>query len=91
MGPNPQGQMPQATRGLAVAIDRPGAGLQVGLERFDQGIEAGIQHRTVVHVHNPMAAAQVVAAAQAAVRATLQWNHRPIAVAETTGRLQQRQ
>ena len=85
---HPQRDMAQATAGLAVAIDRPiGAG-QIRFDRCHQGINARIQHRTVVEIHDPVAAPAVVAAAHRAVLESLQRNDGPVAVAERLGRRQ---
>ena len=85
---HPQGQMPQATA-MAVAIHRPGAGLEILLERKDQVIDAGIEHRAAVHVHDLMGTAAVVARPQPSIRIALQGDHGAVAVAEARGGGQQ--
>ena len=80
-----QRQMAQTTTLLAIAIDGPIAGLQIGFEGRNQGIQARIENRAVVHVDDPVGAAAVEPGTQAAVFAALERNDRPVSVAQALG------
>ena len=77
--------MPQATRPGQIHIHGPTAGLQISLQRGDQGIDARIEHRAAVEVDDPMAASPVVTGPQTAFRGALQGDQGAIAVAEPAG------
>ena len=85
-----KGQVPQATGLLAIAIDGPFTRLEIGLEGLDEGINARIQHRAVVHVDDLMAARPVVPSLDAPVFEALEGNDRPVAIAQGGFTAQQR-
>ena len=79
---NPQGQMAQPPLGLEIHVHGPGRGLQIRLERGDQTVDAGIEHRTAVHIDNLVAAAAVIASAYAATVFPFQRDDGPIAITQ---------
>jgi hypothetical protein len=66
----------------AVPIDGPVGRGQVSLDRRHKRIEAVIENRTMVEVHDLMAVAAVITAAHSAEWVPLQGNDRPIAIPE---------
>ena len=82
--------MPQATGLLAIPIDGPFTGLEIGLEGLDEGINAGIQYRAVVHVDDLVAARPVIPSPKAPVFEPLEGNDRPVAIAQGRFTVQQR-
>ena len=82
--------MPQATGFLAIAIDGPLTRLEIGLEGLDEGVNARIQHRAVVHIDDLMAARPVIPSLDAPVVEALEGNDRPVAIAQGGFTAQQR-
>lgn len=74
--------MAQPRLGAAIGVGGPVRGLQIPLQGCDQRVEAGVEHRTVIHVHDPVTAAPVIAGAQAPIVGPLQGNQGPVAVAQ---------
>ena len=77
-----QRQVAQPAFRLQMAIHRPGGALQIVLERGDQLVESGIEHRAVVHVHQRVAAAAVIPGPQRSIGPPLQGQDGPVAVAQ---------
>jgi hypothetical protein len=77
-----QAQVAQAIALVQIGIGGPARGLEIRLQRRQQLIEAGIQHRAMVQIHQLVTASLVIPHAQLPLRITLQRQQGAVAIAE---------